>query len=238
MDQGDLRVARSLYERALLINEKVIGPEHAGTATTLYSLAEVLTAQGDLAAARSLYERALLIYEKTLGPEHPHTATTLHGLAGLLRRQGDLGGARRLYERVLAILGKVVGSEHPNTNRTRRSLAGVLLATGAPTMTRFLDGTTPGPTTAPASLPTRSTRLAAQGRRRRYGNGMGSRVLTNPSPHEPLAAAFEGPLSKMPCAALRRHGSRCRRSGGGALAVWAACSVEKIPGCCIRPASH
>src|SRR5262245_5925005 len=30
---------------------------------------------------------------------------------------------------------------------------------------------------------------------------MGSRVLTNPSPHESLAGAFEGPLSKMPCAA-------------------------------------
>src|SRR5262249_42426688 len=37
--------------------------------------------------------------------------------------------------------------------------------------------------------------------RRRCGSSMGSRVLTNPSPHESLAGAFEGPLSKMHAAA-------------------------------------
>src|SRR5262249_35427268 len=47
-----------------------------------------------------------------------------------------------------------------------------------PTTTRLLDETTPGPRTAPASPPTRSTRLAAPRRRRPCGSGMGSRVLT------------------------------------------------------------
>jgi hypothetical protein len=43
------------------------------------------------------------------------------------------------------------------------------------------------PRTAPASPLTRSTRLAAQWRRRRCGSGMGSRVLMSLSPHEPLS---------------------------------------------------
>ena len=63
--------ARPLFERALAIREKALGPEHPLTATTLNNLAVLLQDQGDLAGARSLNERALAIREKALGPEHP-----------------------------------------------------------------------------------------------------------------------------------------------------------------------
>jgi len=56
--------ARPLFERALAICEKVLGPEHPGTATSLNNLASLLQDQSDPAAARPLYERALAIYEK------------------------------------------------------------------------------------------------------------------------------------------------------------------------------
>ena len=69
-DQGDLAGARALYERALAIREKALGPEHPDTAKSLNNLAVLLQAQGDLAGARPLFERALAIYEKALGPEH------------------------------------------------------------------------------------------------------------------------------------------------------------------------
>jgi tetratricopeptide (TPR) repeat protein len=64
---------RPLFERALAIREKVLGPEHPDTATSLNNLALLLRHQGDRAAARPLLERALTIYEKMLGPEHPNT---------------------------------------------------------------------------------------------------------------------------------------------------------------------
>jgi tetratricopeptide (TPR) repeat protein len=90
--------ARPLYERALAIREKALGPEHPDTATSLNNLALLLLAQGDLAAARPLYERALAIREKVLGPDHPYTATGLNNLAGLLqailRRRGRSSSAR------------------------------------------------------------------------------------------------------------------------------------------------
>jgi tetratricopeptide (TPR) repeat protein len=231
-DQGDDMGARPLFERALAIHEKTLGPEHPDTATSLSNLAALLRSQRDLAGARPLYERALAIREKVLGPEHPQTATSLGSLAVLLHDHGELAGARPLYERALAIHEKVLGPEHPEpscsmTTATSRGhghstsahwqyvkrcsapniqspIAGaaICLACGflwvvrpkrsllarppSPHTTRPLDGITPGPKTAPASLPTRSTRLAARRRRRRCGNGMGSLSLRSPSPHDAL----------------------------------------------------
>ena len=57
--QGDLAGARPLFERALAIREKVLGPEHPDTATSLNNLASLLQAQGDLAGgAAALRARA------------------------------------------------------------------------------------------------------------------------------------------------------------------------------------
>ncbi len=57
--------ARPLYERALAIGERVLGPEHPATASSLNNLAILLQAQGDPVAGRRLYERALAIREMT-----------------------------------------------------------------------------------------------------------------------------------------------------------------------------
>jgi tetratricopeptide (TPR) repeat protein len=129
---------RLLFERALRIREKVLGPEHPDTARSLNNLGFALEAQGDLSSARLLYERALTINEKVLGPEHPNTSGSLHDLARLLRAQGDLAGARLLHERALAINEKVLGSEHPFTAANLRNLADTLEAQGDLTSARPL----------------------------------------------------------------------------------------------------
>ena len=119
-------VARPLYERALAIREKVLGPEHPDIAASLNNLASLLGAQGDLAGAQALYERALAVSEKALGAEHPGTGNTLNNLASLLGAQGDLAGARPLYERALAISEKALGAEHPTTATSLDNLASLL----------------------------------------------------------------------------------------------------------------
>ena len=101
--------ARPLFERALAICEKALGPEHPDTAASLNNLADLLRAQGDLAGARPLFERALAIIEKALGPEHskygdepqqPRRPASgpgrpCRGAAALRARAGDLReGAR------------------------------------------------------------------------------------------------------------------------------------------------
>jgi tetratricopeptide (TPR) repeat protein len=115
--------ARALFERALAIREKALGPEHPDTANILNNLANLLRDQGDLAGARPLLERALAILEKALGPEHPSTGTSLNNLAGLLHAQGDPAGARPLFERALAIREKALGPEHPLTATSLNNLA-------------------------------------------------------------------------------------------------------------------
>jgi tetratricopeptide (TPR) repeat protein len=122
--------ARLLYERALAIREKVLGPEHPDTATSLNNLALLLQTKSDLAGARPLHERALVIREKTLGPEHPATAMSLNNLASLAQAEADLAGARPLFERALAIREKVLGPEHPETARSLNNLALLLKGQG------------------------------------------------------------------------------------------------------------
>jgi tetratricopeptide (TPR) repeat protein len=118
--------AMAVVRDVLAICEKVLGPEHPDTATSLNSLARVLQVQGDLAGARPLHERALAIREKVLGPEHPDTATSLNNLARVLQVQGDLAGAGSLHERALAIREKVLGPEHPLTAQSLNNLASLL----------------------------------------------------------------------------------------------------------------
>jgi tetratricopeptide (TPR) repeat protein len=126
LGRGAYAQAAQFFRDALAIKEKVLGPEHPETATSLNNLAIVLRGKGDYAAARPLQERALAMHEKAVGPEHSQVATDLNNLAALLQDQGDLAGARPLLERALAIREKVFGPEHPETAVVLNNLAVVL----------------------------------------------------------------------------------------------------------------
>jgi len=119
--RGGYADARPLYERALAIREKALGPEHPDVATSLNNLASLLSDQGDHAGARPLYERALAIREKALDE-----ANSLNNLAVLLKYQGDYGTARPLYERALAIREKALGPEHADLAKSLNSFAVLL----------------------------------------------------------------------------------------------------------------
>jgi len=106
--------AEPLYQRALAIREKILGPEHPAVATSLNSLAVLYRDQGQYAQAEPLYQRALAIFEKVLGPEHPAIATSLNNLALLYHSQEQYAQAEPLYQRALAIFEKVLGPEHPH----------------------------------------------------------------------------------------------------------------------------
>ena len=127
---GAYTEARPLFERALAIFEKGLGPEHPLTTDSLNNLAALLQAQGELGGARPLFERALAVREKALGPEHPGTAVSLNNLANLLQDLGDLPGARPLLERALTIREKALGAENPETANSLNNLASLLRAQG------------------------------------------------------------------------------------------------------------
>ena len=112
-----------LYQRALAIKEKVLGPEHTGTATSLNNLAALYDTLGQYDKALPLYQRALAIREKALGPEHNDTASSLNNLAWLYDALGQYDKALPLYQRALAIKEKVLGPEHAETAVSLNNIA-------------------------------------------------------------------------------------------------------------------
>jgi tetratricopeptide (TPR) repeat protein len=115
--------AEKMYERALLIHERVLGPEHPDTAATLDHLATISGIQRKYEQALHLYERALCIREHVLGPEHPDTAITINGLALLYSNWHRYEESQHMYERSLHIREHVLGPEHPDTAETLDNLA-------------------------------------------------------------------------------------------------------------------
>ena len=77
--------AEPLYERAIAIGEKTLGPEHPDLATWLNNLALLYQTQGKYAEAEPLLKRALAICEQRLGPTHPNTQIARENYASLLR---------------------------------------------------------------------------------------------------------------------------------------------------------
>jgi len=115
--------AGPLFQQALAIDEKALGPEHPDLATGLNNLAALYHAQGQYAKSEPLYQRSLAIWEKTLGPEHPNVAGSLNNLAELYRAQGQYVKAKPLYERSLTIWEKALGPEHPDVATILNNLA-------------------------------------------------------------------------------------------------------------------
>jgi tetratricopeptide (TPR) repeat protein len=79
--------ARQLLERALVLDQRVLGAEHPDVAVALNNLGLALRDLHEPDEARSHLERALKIDEAVYGGEHPHVAVDLTHLALVL---GDL----------------------------------------------------------------------------------------------------------------------------------------------------
>ena len=85
--------AEPLYQRALAISEKALGPEHPDIATALNNLAELYRATGRYAEAEPLYQRASRSARRRSGPTIP--TSPLAQQPGLLyRRPGPLRRGR------------------------------------------------------------------------------------------------------------------------------------------------
>ena len=79
---GEYAKAEPLYQEALRIRQKVLGPEHPDTAISLNNLAVLYQDIGEYAKAEPLLREALRIRQKVLGPEHPRRRPASITLAG------------------------------------------------------------------------------------------------------------------------------------------------------------
>jgi CHAT domain-containing protein/Tfp pilus assembly protein PilF len=112
-----------LFERALEIRERILGPDHRDVADVLNSLAILYYYKGDYMRAEPLCQRALSIREKALGPWHPDVASSLRDLAFICVDRGDYARAELLCERALTIKERELGPEHPELASYLHNLA-------------------------------------------------------------------------------------------------------------------
>ena len=122
--------AESLYQRAIEIRRRVLGPEHPDTLRSMTSLANVLREEGRYAEAEKLIRETLNIRRRVLGPEHPDTLKSTNILATILDREGHYAEAEKLYRETLDVRRRVLGPEHPDTLASMNNLAGVLKSVG------------------------------------------------------------------------------------------------------------
>ncbi len=114
---GQLRAARTTFERVLAINEAVYGPEHLEVARALNNLGIVQTQLGELGDARTTFERTLALKEAALGPGDPDVGVTLTNLGIVEAQLGELDDARKKLERGLAMMEAGSSPDHPSVGR-------------------------------------------------------------------------------------------------------------------------
>ena len=90
-----------LLQQALLIVDKVIGPESASSRILLLNLGWAHLALERYAEAEPLFQKALVSAEKVAEPDNEEIIKLLHGLASLYDWQGRLPTALALYGRAL-----------------------------------------------------------------------------------------------------------------------------------------
>jgi serine/threonine-protein kinase len=128
--QGRYQEAREKLTQALELRQKLLGPEHPESATTLQLLGHVNWWLGNYEQALVESERALAVKTKALGPEHPETIAALNTTAAVLRDVGQYEEARKRLERVLALREKILGPDHPFVSNSLGNLSIALIDMG------------------------------------------------------------------------------------------------------------
>jgi len=118
--------AQPLYEQAVDIQQRVLGPENAETLRTSSDLGWSLMRNNHLTESEKLLRQTLDAQKRVLGPEHLDTLTTVNNLAGTLQQEQRFPEAEKLYREALDTERRVLGPEHSETLRSISNLGNVL----------------------------------------------------------------------------------------------------------------
>jgi tetratricopeptide (TPR) repeat protein len=128
--RGRYREAQPLVEQLLALRKRVLGEDHADTATSYNAVAYNRYLQAQYHDAEVGYRRALALRRKLLGEDHPDTAESYNNVAMSLSAQGKPRDAEEGLRKALAIWRRVLGEEHEKTALSYNNLATNLAAQG------------------------------------------------------------------------------------------------------------
>ena len=127
---GEYEQTKQHAQRALLMREKALGPDHPSLAASLSNLGSVLDTLGEYQQAKEHQLRAVRIEEKALGPDHPNVADSLMNLASVFGSLEEFEQAKQHFQRALRIQQKALGPDHPDVGRNLSNLGVVYSSLG------------------------------------------------------------------------------------------------------------
>jgi len=120
--EGDSAGARARWQEAFDGFRAALGPNHARTADTEITLAQVIDSLGEHDAATRHVEHALEIMRGLGREDDPITAKALKVASRLARDRGDLEAAVGYGSRAVDAMVRIYGSDHPSTAYARCNL--------------------------------------------------------------------------------------------------------------------
>ena len=96
--------------------ERVLGPDHPDTLTTMNNLALAYKDARKLDLAVPLFEETLKLSKAKLGPDHPQTLKPMYHLALAYQAAGKLNLALPLYEETMKLRKAKQGGDHAGTH--------------------------------------------------------------------------------------------------------------------------
>jgi eukaryotic-like serine/threonine-protein kinase len=119
--------AQELQQKALNIQQRVLGPKNPETLRSMSALAETIRKQGHFTEAEKLQRQALDTQRRVQGAEHPDTLTSMYNLSSILRGEGRYPEAEKLDRETLEMRRHVLGTDHPDTLKSMNGLASDLI---------------------------------------------------------------------------------------------------------------
>ncbi|MEM7156485.1 MAG: tetratricopeptide repeat-containing serine/threonine-protein kinase [Myxococcota bacterium] len=130
LEKGEYDRAQPLYERALEIRTRVLGPDHPQVAWSTNDVANIHTKKGAFDEAMERYQRAMEIHREALGPDHPDVAQVQSNIAKIHFFTNRYPEAMVAFREVLATDERIYGPEHPELAETLNNIAIVQDLTG------------------------------------------------------------------------------------------------------------
>ena len=121
--KGSIIEAVDLSKMAMKVRNKILGPEHRDTLSSMGMVGLAYSLGGRWKEAEELEVRVMETKKRVLGEEHPNTLTSIVNLASTYKKQGRWREAEELELRVMKTSKRVRGEKHPDTLGSIANLA-------------------------------------------------------------------------------------------------------------------